>query len=251
MPQSVEIILAEFGVKRLSAGDVDLPDDRLEPALSSFGVHFPEATATVYTDQQWTIPDVTCVQVDPPFRRDHPRYGWRANDYYKAIGLRNSKADVAIYVDADMVALGPQVRYILGLAASFGLCLPHNGRLIAGADAQSGCDGGPLPGRCAYQAAYNGGFWAIGKRRTDHVGLLEAYCDQIIDDAGARLGARGPLCMARAVANTGIYPYLLPFQWCVTTSSVEMVKHVAEASGIEPAVAHVGQEAVHKVYGGE
>lgn len=238
---TIEIILAEFGSSRFNNGDAALPTDRLEPSLSSFRKHFPEAQFTVYTDQDWPCSaGVRVVTVDPPFDRRHERYGNRANDWAQAWGLLQSKAEVAIAVDSDLLCVSDRVRDIIPIAKRFGLCMPVNGRHLLWRDARSQCDGGKVQdesrgsGMCHCTA-----FWAIGSRL--HRALLQEYCEQIVYDAEHGCGARGPLSLGRAQWKVGASPYTLPSHWCVTGSNL----------WIEPEhaiILHVGHKAVSDRY---
>lgn len=241
----LEIILAEFGPSRGNAGDSDLPADRLEPSLSSFLRYFPEATAKVYTDQPWKGRDrvEVCQVTVPTFNTKHPRYGWRENDYWCARGILESKADIAISVDSDLLIVSKRIRSLIPLAQKFGLCMPVNGRHLVYRDARSDCDGGRVDdeteggGMCHCTA-----LWAFETQGDGlHRHLLETYCDQIQLDALENKGARGPLSLWRAEWKTGISPYTLPSHYCVTGSNL----WVPAADAI---VLHVGHESVKQNY---
>lgn len=237
----LEIILAEFGHSRNNAGGSTLPVDRLEPSLSSFLKHFPEATATVYTDQKWEGRDnVRVVTVEPPFSRNHARYGWRCNDFYQPHGILNSDADIAIAVDSDLLIASNAVRTIIPLVEAFGLCMPVNGRSLIWRDSMSDCDGGIVEddtlglGMCHCTA-----FIAANPKDERARTLLQAYCDQVKSDAKHDRGARGPLSFWRACHRTGLFPYTLPIEWCITGSNLGMSTYKGRTV---PVILHAGHK---------
>ena len=74
--------------------------DRLNPTLNSFRKIFPTSTVTLYTDQDLTVRgSVRTIKVSQTFNRDEARYGWRAHDYYQAVGMLESSADIVIAMD--------------------------------------------------------------------------------------------------------------------------------------------------------
>lgn len=240
---SVSLILAEFGADRFNNGDGSLPVDRLEPSLSSFRKYFPEATAVVYTDQNWESREgVEVRKIDPPFERSHSRYGNRCNDWVQAIGLMESKTDVTIAVDSDLFCVSDRIRDLIPLSLRFGLCQPVNGRHMVYRDARSDCDGGKIAdeshgsGMCHCTA-----LWALGSGHEAAKNLLHAYCDQMDDDARSNSGARGPLSLWRAQWQTGIFPYTLPSHYCVTGSNLWVPPDDA-------IVLHVGHATVREKY---
>ena len=74
---------------------------------------------------------------------------------------------------------------------------------------------------------------------------MQAYCDQIQKDCHWNTGARGPLSLWRATWNTGIYPYTLPREWCVTGSNLGDSKVKGRTV---PIVLHAGHAAVETHY---
>lgn len=243
----IEIVLAEFGSYRTNAGDAQLPAERLEPSLSSFLRWFPEASVAVYTDQDWESTDrYRVVKVKPPFEKDHPRYGNRCNDYYGPLGVAESKSDVAISVDSDLLIVNPDVRSIIPLVMHFGLCMPTNGRHIVWRDARSPLDGGAVDdksrgcGMCHCTA-----FIACNQNDIRGRSLLSDYAHQVYDDANYKQGARGPLSFWRASWKAMCFPCTLPREWCITGSNLGD----AESSGrTVPIILHVGHETVREHY---
>lgn len=244
---SVEICLCEFGPSRGNNGDASLPVDRLEPSLSQFRRRFPDAAFTVWTDQPWMPRDgIETRRVEPLFSQAGSRYGNRMNDAFDAIALLQSTADIAIAVDSDLVVCSDAVRSIIPLALKFGLCMPSGGRHILWRDARSSCDGGPVSDdSLGCGMAHCTAFWAFHTRSEPHRRLLEAYVEQIQEDARNNCGARGPLSFWRATWKTGIFPYTLPREWCITGSNLG---DVAIDGRPVPIVLHSGHTAVDVHY---
>lgn len=246
---TIEFIFAEFGDNRANCGDAALPVERLEPSLSSFSKHFPEATFKVYTDQAWESTDkVEVVTIVPPFDKGHARYGNRCNDYYQPFGMLRSKADIAIGIDSDLLVVNPEVRTIIDLTMKFGMCVPVNGRHIVWRDAASDSDGGPVEdeshgmGPCLCTA-----FMAMRTDSEQHQRLVAAYEAHVLHDAVTQKGARGPLSLWRAMWETGVYPCILPTHWCVTGSNTHLA---TDYNGRPlPVILHAGHQATVEKYG--
>lgn len=218
----IEFIFAEFGGNRSNEGDSTLDyESRLDPSHSSFAKHFPDASFTLYTDKDIEVEGVETVKVRPPFATSHYRYGWRANDWAQAYGLLQSEADIAIAIDSDLLIVNDKVTSIVALTERFGMCMPTNGRHIVWRDSKSECDGGDVSddslgcGLCHCTA-----FWALQTSSDRHRMLLEEYLKTIQFDASENRGARGPLSLWRASWATGISPYTLPREWCITGSNL-------------------------------
>lgn len=229
---TIELVMAEFGAERLSAGDAILPaKDRLNPTLDSFRKHFPEAKVSLYTDCPAAFAGVENSGVivrhiqNPKFNAKHSRYGWRCNDYYSVMGLVESEADISIAMDADMMIVSDDVRAIIPLTSRFGMCIPANGRFIVRSDANA-VDGSDRDD----ESLLTGHAYAMSPisvqqhcKRSRH--LLTVYLDEM-----RRNPVRGPLAMWRAVWASFIHPYLLPPQWCVCSEQCgigqEIILHV-------------------------
>lgn len=252
MTHSIDIIFAEFGPSRANAGDATLPGDRLEPSLSSFKRHFPEASVVVYTDQPWESTErYRVVKVDPPFDRKHPRYGNRANDWGQPYGALQSKADIVMWADSDLLIVNDDVRSIITLTELFGLCAPPNGRYLLWRDAASPLDGGPTAGfdgsdeTRGCDMCHCTAFMSLWTRSDDGRDLLRSYCDQLIHDAEFNRGARGPLSFGRAVYVSRLFPYTLPREFCITGSNLGDVESRGRTV---PIILHVGHETVRQHY---
>jgi hypothetical protein len=233
MTSSIELIFAESGEVRTNAGDTVLPDDRLEPSLSSFLRHFPDAKVTVYTDQDWPSTDRYELRtVENPYG-DHPRAGHRFNDFYKAKGVLYSKSDTAIGIDSDLLVVSDDITALPHLAGMFGLCLPANGRWTVRRDALSDCDGGKLDNEpFGSSLSHATGLWARGAHDPFGERLLIAYLLEM-----STRPCRGPLALWRAQNAAGISPTTLPPHWLVTGNMP--LDHITD-----PIVLHAGHQNV-------
>ena len=210
----------------------------VEPALSSFRKYFPETRVVLYTDDKTHsypkgVDEVR--EVVPPYERDHPRYGWRASDLYRGVGLLESDADLAIYIDSDMLCCSERIRTIVPLTMKFGLCLVANPRLLVLHDTLVGNDSDrELDETEGCGFAYNSGFISFNPKSGPAREYLEAYTRLMYE-----FPVRGPLQCWRAAMETGISPHLLPFQWGVCA------EHLAVGDEI---ILHVGHRTVQEYY---
>ena len=218
---NIDHILCHFG---------DSQKFNLEPALSSFRAFFPEARVILYTDNKSAVSSDgidEIIEVVSPYDRAHRRYGWRCGDLFRAVGLLASKADVAIYSDADMLYFSDKVRLLPLLAKKFGFCIPANPRLLGRTDALYGTDSDKELGDSeGYGFAYNTTPLAFDTSSQAARNFLEEY----VKEAHANI-TRGPFLMYKTVMRTGYVPYLLPFQWCVCREHIgvgdEIVLHLS------------------------
>ena len=135
---SLEIIFAEFGSRSNSNQPAFNDGLRLDPTYSSIKKYFPEAKITLYTDRKEigeVYPDVELNVVDGNlFDRSHHKWGAFCCDYYEIYGLLNSKADVAISMDSDLMFVSDEVRTLLPITKKFGVCVPTNERQLVKVD---------------------------------------------------------------------------------------------------------------------
>lgn len=232
--------MSEFGPSRLNAGGAQLgSSDRLNPTLDSFRRIFPDAQVTVFSDQELLVGDgVRLVKVSPPFSRDEPRYGWRSHDYYQAIGLLESSADIAIAMDSDMVVVSDKFRAILELADIFGLALPINPRLLLKIDGGIGTDStydADADRTLGLGMTYNLTPIAFLTRHDQARQMLERYCEKMRQAPG-----RGAVHLANASYELGYQPCVLPPQWCVCSPRDLDSKHLWR----EAIALHVGHKDV-------
>ena len=237
---SIEIILCEFGEKRNSAGGAAniLPTNRLEPTYSTFKKYFPNAFFTVYTNIQnlMSNDNINIIQVNPPteLQPNHPRFYWRCNNYYKFYGLLHTKCDIAISLDADMAAVSDKVKHIVNITDKFGICFPNNPRFITNVDLHMGCDPGNLPYISSHLcSAHNSS--PICFKRNDIRGIT--LLNKLLENCKKYL-SRNNTIINRSIWETGIYPYLLPFNWCICndhinhkyTKNNEIILHVGQTN---------------------
>lgn len=237
---SINLVMAEFGEDRANAGDGDLKRfNRLDPTLSTMLKYFPDLKLTVYSDFDINVDfsNVEIKKVKSIFDKNQRRYGNRCNDYYKVLGLLESKTEVAVCIDSDMSVCSIDVKALISLVNKFGVCMPPNPRLLVKIDGIKGADGNygsDEDETFGTGFAYNMSpicFNTNNKRARE---LLEVYCSEMQLNP-----TRGPLAMWRAVWRTGINPYLLPFQWCVCK------EHCAIGNEI---ILHVGHSEIKKYY---
>jgi hypothetical protein len=240
---TIELIMSEFGSARKNAGGRDFGgSDRLDPTLSSFRERVPDARVTLYTDSPYAAPGVTVVRVDPPFDDSHPRYGWRAHDYYQAHGLLQSSGDVAIAMDSDMVIVSDSFLAIVELVRRFGFAAPANPRVQVQVDARLGVDSNydldsdPTEGS---GFAYNLTPLAFDTGNAPARAFLEVYC-RLMKEQPGRAGLR----LWQAALETGFNPYLLPYQWCVCRPGDVDSRHIWNNA----IVLHVGHPEVDPYY---
>jgi hypothetical protein len=212
--------------------------DRLEPALSSFKQIFPEASVTLYSDRAWLHEGLTVHEVLPPFDASHPRFGWRAHDYYQAEGLLRSKADIAIALDSDFEIVSPDFDTLTVLAAAFGLCVPMNPRLLLRIDGSVGTDSTydvSANSWAGTSLTYNLTPIAFSTKHSAARQLLEEYTRRMVERPG-----RGGVHLAEASFDLGFQPNILPPQWCVSSPADLDSKHI----WAHPIALHVGHRDV-------
>ena len=220
----ITFVFAEFG------DNIDL-----NPSFQSLQKYFPKAKYVLYTDKFINIKNVITKKVDGIFDKNHKRYGWRANDYWKVKGLLEADTEYAISFDTDMKIVSDDIKTILPLTKRFGCCLPANPRLLVKIDNTKGQDGdkkfniikgnGFIPNMSPIT------FYTSDKKTRK---LLELYVDSMKSNP-----LRGPVKMWRAIWSSDCNPYLLPFQWCVCE------EHLGIGNEI---ILHVGHDKVKNYY---
>jgi hypothetical protein len=183
----IELIFAEFGERAC-------PVDR-----KHFQTYFPDAEIVEISEEgRKYIGDPT-----------HPRFGWRMNDYHKVCGLVESAADIAISFDADMRIVSDQVKSIIDLVSTFGLCLQsvrvgwfvliiRSGKMARFL----------MEDAVRFMHAVNCGIIALDKSNERAMFL----CKNIFTDHGTHPHAR-TVAWAKAFYITEFSPCLLPAQW--------------------------------------
>ena len=210
------IILAEFGGRT--------------PDVTQYHETWPEADIQIFGDAD--VPRL------PQF--EGPRYGWRANDYWKVRKMLDSGADVAMCFDGDMrIVDRSDARTLPELTERFGLCLPMNPRYLVGVDGYVGADSNwnvREDDSFGLGPAVNCSPIAIDLAAEIAVKTAENYCEQIRCDP-----VRGPVAWWRAMWQTWYAPLILPPQWCVCE------RHIGCGNEI---ILHEGHGAVKRHYAG-
>ena len=237
---SIELVMSEFGHVRQNAGGGSLSQaDRLNPTLNSFRKIFPTATVTLYTDQDLTVRgSVRTIKVSPPFNRDEARYGWRAHDYYQAVGMLESSADIVIAMDSDMLIVSDNFCALVELAEIFGLAVPINPRLLQKIDGGIGMDStydAALDKTMGLGLTYNLTQIAFSTHNKSARTLLECYIEKLRKRPG-----RGAVHLVDASYDIGYQPCVLPPQWCVCSSRDFDSKHIWR----EAIALHIGHKDV-------
>jgi hypothetical protein len=244
----VDLIMAEFGYERKNAGGNTFSCSRLDPTLSTFKRCFPEANVILYTDMDIESDEITVKKVEPPFDKDRPRYGWECSDYYRFVGLIESEADVAIYMDSDFVICSPEFRTLPDITKRFGVCVPQNVRGqvrvdgVEGAGSNWNIDEDESRGNCTALNASPVSLYTSCPRGRK---LIECVKNQMLDNP-----TRGPLAIWRGVWESGVYPCVLPLNWCLTSNKIGTPEKMLNGRRNEICL-HVGHKEVQEFYGVE
>lgn len=226
---SYEFIFTEFGRERVNCGGALLSNEnRLEPTLSGIKKFFPTAKITVFTDFDWEDSEGLNIQkVDSPIAEpEHPRFRYRTGDFFKFKGLTESDADFACAIDTDMFFVNQNIFSLVTLTKKFGFCVPYSPRQIINLDIQISLDSKPVTDDSLGNGhSYNQSPITLWKG--DERG--KAYyksCMEIMKNTPSR----GSIVMWKAAWETGIYPYILPKQFCVCGEDIgcnhEILLHV-------------------------
>ncbi len=234
---SIEFLFAEFGENRTNGGgSIFDEENRLNPSLKTLKQYFPKAKYTVYSDFDLKIDGVDLIKVTSPvIDPDHLRYGYRTADYYKFMALVNSKADFKCILDSDMQIVSSDIIALIYLTEKFGFCVPYNNRQLLRSDMQISKDTQDITdASLGLGQSYNQSPMTLWKN--DERGkLFYTTCASIMKNDPSRAS----LVMWKSVWKTGVYPYVLPKQWCVCESD--------EGIGDE-VILHVGHTNVKEYY---
>lgn len=234
---SIEFLFAEFGESRTNGGGSLFNENvRLEPTLSTLKKYFPEAKYTVYTDFDLKIDGVETIKVSSPVKfPDHERFGYRTADYFKFYSLIHSSADFKCVLDSDMKIVSSDIISLIYLTQKFGFCVPYNDRQLLRRDMESSKDTQNIKDESkGLGHSYNQSpmtLWKNDKRGVDFF----SNCMEIIKNDPSRAS----LVMWKSAWKTGVYPYILPKQWCVCDGN--------EGIGDE-IILHVGHKSVNDYY---
>ena len=234
---NIEFCFSEFGENRVNAGGSNFVEkSRLDPSLSSLKKYFPNAKFTVYSDFDLQIDGVNLIKCTSPIPdKNHPRYLYRTADYFKFKSLTNSTADFVCVVDSDMLIASPEFYSLIYLTKIFGFCAPHNPRNLLKKDMNISFDAIKITDLShGLGHSYNQSPMTLWKN--DERGkLFYTTCAETMQ----KDPSRASLVMWKAAWKTGIYPYILPKQWCICDGN--------EGIGNE-VILHVGHKSIKEYY---
>lgn len=235
---SMEFLFSEFGDKRVNGGGSKFQGatTRLDPSLRTLKKYFPHAKYTVYSDFDLHIEGVHHVKVTSPIKEPgHERHGYRTADYFKFMALVNSDADFKCVLDSDMEIVSSDVIALVYLTQKFGCCVPYNDRQLLRQDMVWSKDTQPIEDESrGLGHSYNQSPMTLWKN--DERGkTFYRTCAEIMQEDPSRAS----LVMWKAAWQTGIYPYILPKQWCLCEGN--------EGLG-EEVILHVGHSGIKKYY---
>lgn len=235
---SIEFLFSEFGENRTNGGGSDLSNQqRLDPTLKTLKKYFPNAKYTVYSDFDIQIEGVTLKKVQSPvINSEHERFGYRTADYFKFKALTESTADFKCIMDSDMYVVSSHIIALLYLTQKFGFCVPYNNRQSFVKDTRFSKDTQPnysdeskLLGH-----SYNQTPMTLWKDNKKGIEFYETCADIMKTDP-----SRASLVMWKTAWKTGIYPYILPKEWCVCEGDEGVDDEV---------ILHVGHQKIKEYY---
>ncbi|MFV0175494.1 hypothetical protein OBK27_00905 [Empedobacter falsenii] len=234
---SIEFCFAEFVEERTNGGGSIFEDGtRLDPSLSTLKKYFPNAKYTVYSDFDLQVDGVELIKVSSPvINPDHPRYGYRTADYYKFYSLLNSKADFKCVIDSDMQIVSSDIIALIYLTQKFGFCVPYNDRQLLRQDMVISKDTQQIKDESkGLGHSYNQSPMTLWKNDTRGTKFYSSCASIMKNDP-----SRASLVMWKSAWKTGVYPYVLPKQWCVCDGN--------EGIGNE-VILHVGHKSIKEYY---
>ncbi len=234
----IEFVFTEFGEKRINGGGSDLDySNRLEPSLSGIKKFFPKARITVYTDFEWKETEgITIKKVTSPVKDStHPRYGYRTVDYFKFLALSQATADFTCALDSDMLFVNENIYSLVFLTQKFGFCSAQNVRQIFNLDMRISKDTQNIADESMGNGySYNQSPMTIWKNNMDGTAFFQNCAEIMQKDP-----SRASLVMWKSAWKTGLYPYVLPKQFCVCDGD--------EGCGDE-IILHIGHKSVKNYY---
>lgn len=239
--KEIEIIFSEFGPNRGDHGGVTFSGGRLDPSLSTFKNYFNNAHIKVYTDNKENFKEyennIEIIEVDISkykfIDKTKKRYGYHCSDYFRFVGMLESKAEVCIYTDTDMFVCSEDVRQAIHMTKIFGMCVPANPRMLLEKDILLGADA-PEKSSEEFKIAAS-----LGKMHSFNTAPL--FFDPSHENARNMIKSyieifekspiRSPSCLNLAAIKSKYFPCLLPFQWCVSRDNIndEVILHVGKA----------------------
>lgn len=238
MQFDIEFIFTEFGKDRINGGGANLDSkNRLEPSLSGIKKYFPKAKITVYTDFDWEntegliIKKVKSPVIDP----EHLRYGYRTVDYFKFLALSEATADFTCALDSDMFFVNENIYSLIFLTQKFGFCVAQNVRQNFNLDMRISKDTQPISDESLGNGySYNQSPMTVWKN-SEKGKTFYKNCTEIMQ----KDPSRASLVMWKSAWKTGLFPYVLPKQFCVCDGD--------EGCGDE-ILLHIGHKSVSQHY---
>ncbi|MDL1913525.1 MAG: hypothetical protein FDW93_03250 [Bergeyella sp.] len=236
---SIEFIFSEFNEKRVNAGGADLSQQgRLDPSLSSLKKYFPNAKYTVYSDFKLKIPNVELKKIASPVLEEdksHPRHFYHLSNFYKMKGLIDSDADIRIAIDSDMFVWSEEIYRLIYLTEKFGFCVPNTHGNSMNFEIENFIDTHKINDHSnGYGTATNITPITLSKK-SKRGKLFYEKCSYYME----KEPTRASIALWKAAWETGIYPYVLPKEFCVCRGN--------EGIGNE-ILLHVGHPSVMKYY---
>lgn len=234
----IEFVFTEFGKERVNGGGSELDEKhRLQPSLEGIKKYFPNARITVYTDFDWDdAKGITIKKVISPITdSENPRYAYRTVDYFKFLALSQATADFTCALDSDMFFVNENIYSLVFLTQKFGFCAAQNVRQIFNLDMRISKDTHQIQdGSLGNGYSYNQSPMTIWKHNVNGTEFFK-NCAEIMQAEASRAS----LVMWKSAWKTGLYPYVLPKQFCVCDGD--------EGCGDE-IILHIGHKSVKQYY---
>lgn len=232
--KKIEFFFIEIGENRVNAGgNTNLQNEaRLEPSYSTLKHYFPNAKFIVYSDFDLNVEGVELRKIPQEtfdLFEEHPRKFYRITNYMKFYALSHSDADIAICFDTDMFIFTDDIYSLIYMTDKFGFCVP-NFAMSMNKEIQTSLDVYPITDESrGYGSAVN--ITPLTLKTSDEKGkTFYTECMNAI----AERGSRASIAMWNATWKTGIYPYLLPREFCVCRGSEgidnEVILHIGHKS---------------------
>lgn len=234
----INFYFSEFGEDRVnSGGELLLHESRLNPTLASIRKYFPNANIIVYTDFDLKEDNVEIIKIkESPFKNtDSNHKGYHIADYYKFYALANATGDFNCVMDSDMDIVSSNITALIEMTKKFGFCVPHNNRQSMVKDmrlSQNTIDIEDESKGLGY--SYNQSPMTIWKDNERGRIFYKQCYEELLNSP-----AKASFSMWKAVWKTGIYPYILPKEWCLCIGD--------EGIGDE-VILHIGHDSVKKYY---
>lgn len=238
--KNIEFFFLEIGEERVNAGgNTDLQNqNRLDPSYSTLKHYFPNAKFIVYSDFDLNVEGVELRKIPQEtfdLFEEHPRKLYRLVQYLKLQAITNSQADIAIAIDSDMFVFSDEIYRLIYITDKFGFCVPSSNGLSMNFDVANSLDTYPITD----DSNGFGGTFNITPMtlKTSDIRGKEFYTECM--KATVAKGSRSSISMWNAAWKTGIYPYLLPREFCVCRGSEGIDNEV---------ILHIGHQSVADYY---